>query len=588
MPVKSGRPYQYIHDVVFSRGEWVIIGILTALTVWLGYTGYTEYYVDLKQYASLSDLLYKTLGLFTLGFSAQTGDIPWQLDFARWLAPLLLSYAAVRTLMLMLHGRLALLRLRQLKNHAVVCGLGGQEAEDGYGWTMVQALVAKGIPTVVIEPNPLNVHLGWTRNQGITVITGNARDNQNLIQANVKQAGYLLALTEDDAANSEIVFQAFQLKQTHPNSPLLQCIAQVKSHELAAILYDDAVFSKDYTNFSARVINMRQMAARWLLTQHGPDKVLIDSISKMREIRILLLGNHDFSDDLVLRFAKLGHYGTPQPIHVTLAGPQAESRRALLSMQHPVLSDIITITAKDIELSFLNAQTTQQLITSAKPDITYVCAADTEATLIWTKTLTRLPLNCPVIVCQFADTLLARRVESLCALHTHFRFVYPLNNIFSFDALFNTSHDQLAMLIHDHYVASQEDAGDTPENNASLINWAELPETLKDANRNQADHLQIKCRILTGSNQYTPEQIEHALQDQKACERLARMEHDRWIAEKLLDGWQPTTGEKDTARRLSPALVPWNDLPESERQKDRDAVANIPQLLRWIEEKLNQ
>ncbi len=111
-----------------------------------------------------------------------------------------------------------------------------------------------------------------------------------------------------------------------------------------------------------------------------------------------------------------------------------------------------------------------------------------------------------------------------------------------------------------------------------------MPETLKDANRNQADHLQIKCRILTGSNQYTPEQIEHALQDQKACERLAGIEHDRWMAEKRLEGWQPTTGEKDTTRRLSPALVPWDRLSEQERQKDRDAVANIPQLLRWIEE----
>ncbi|MCB1937042.1 MAG: NAD-binding protein [Nitrosomonas sp.] len=550
------------------------------LTVGLGFNGYASLY----PYESFSSLLYKTLGLFTLGFSAQTGNIPLQLDVARWLAPLLLSYAAVRTLMLMLRDRLALLRLRRLKHHAVVCGLGGQEAEDGYGWTVVQALVAKGIPTVVIEPNPLNVHLGWARNQGVAVITGNARDSQNLIQANVMQAGYLLALTEDDAANSEIVYQAFQLKQTHPDTPLLTCIAQVQSNELAAILYDDVVFSKDYTNFSARVINMRQMAARWLLAQHGPDRVLINAVSKMREIRILLLGNHDFSDDLMLRLARLGHYGTPQPIHVTMAGPQAESRLEWLSMRHPILSDIMSITAKDIELSFLSAQTTQKLINSSNPDMIYVCAADTEATLIWTKALARLPLNCPAIICQFSDTVLARRIESLCASHTHFKFVYPLDDIFSFDELFNTTQDQLAMLIHNHYVASQIDAGDTPGNNTSLINWAELPETLKDANRNQADHLQIKCHILTGSIQYTPEQIEHALQDPKACERLAHMEHDRWMAEKLLDGWQRTTGEKDTARRLSPALVPWNDLPEHERQKDRDAVANIPQLLRWIEE----
>lgn len=40
-----------------------------------------------------------------------------------------------------------------------------------------------------------------------------------------------------------------------------------------------------------------------------------------------------------------------------------------------------------------------------------------------------------------------------------------------------------------------------------------------------------------------------------------------------------------TAARLSPALtlVPWDCLPEHERQKDRDAVANIPQLLTVVD-----
>lgn len=558
---------------LFSRKEWGMIGVCAVLIIGLGTAGYAALHPD----ASLSDQLYKTLGLFTLGFSAPTGNIPWQLDVARWLAPALLSYVAVKTILLMLRGQLLLLRIRRLQNHAVVCGLGE------YGWPIVQALAGKGIPTVVIEPDPMNSHLGWADNAGVYVLPGNARDATNLAKVNVTQAKYLLAVTENDAANTEIIVQAYQLKQADPeSSPLLKCIAHVQSHELAAVLYDDAVFSQDFAHFSARIINRQQLAARWLLLQHGPDTELINDIPRLEEIRILLLGNHAFVEDLMVRLTKLGHYGTAHPVHITLAGPQAAAQLEAINKRWPVLSEIINIKAKDIALSFLSAQNAQQLINSFKPHLIYLCAADTESTLIGAKALARLTLHCPVMVCQFADDLLTRSIEPAFQSHTLFKFVYPTREIFTVAAIFNATQDQLAIAIHNHYVESQIAAGDTAPNNTSLVRWEDLPETLKDANRNQADHLQIKCRVITGSLHYTPEQIEHALSDKKTLDRLARMEHERWVAEKRLDGWHSTEGAKNIAARLSPSLISWEQLPESEREKDRNAVRNIPQLLRWI------
>jgi|GEM_PF-1083754 len=563
---------------LYSRFEWWVICGCALLVIYLGFVGYAKYYTGLNRGISLSDQLYLALGLFTLGFSAPTVEIPWQLDVARWLAPALLSYAVVKTILLMLRGQMLLLRIRRLQNHAVVCGLGE------YGWPIVQALAAEGIPTVVIEPDPMHSHLGWADNVGVYVLPGNARDASNLAKVNVTQAKYLLAVTESDAANNEVIVQAYQLKQADPESPLLKCIAHVQSHELAAVLYDDAIFSQDFSYFSARIINRQQLAARWLLLQHGPDTELIHDITRLEEIRILLLGNHAFVEDLIVRLTKLGHYGTAHPIHITLAGPQAAAQLEAINKRWPVLSEIISIKAKDIALSFLSAQNAQQLINSFKPHLIYLCAADTESTLIGTKALARLmTLHCQVIVCQFADDLLTRSIEPAFQSYTQFKFVYPTQEIFTVEAIFNVTQDQSAIAIHNHYVESQIAAGDTAANNTSLVCWEDLPETLKDANRNQADHMQIKCRVITGSLQYTPEQIEHALSDKKTLERLARMEHERWVAEKQLDGWHYTEGAKNIAARLSPSLISWEQLPESERQKDRDSVHNIPHLLQWIE-----
>ena len=60
-------------------------------------------------------------------------------------------------------------------------------------------------------------------------------------------------------------------------------------------------------------------------------------------------------------------------------------------------------------------------------------------------------------------------------------------------------------------------------------------------------------------------------------EVLARMEHDRWWAERALDGWQYGP-ERDNACKLHPNMVPYEQLAEKIRQLDRDNVQQVLQL----------
>src|SRR5437588_654112 len=61
-------------------------------------------------------------------------------------------------------------------------------------------------------------------------------------------------------------------------------------------------------------------------------------------------------------------------------------------------------------------------------------------------------------------------------------------------------------------------------------------------------------------------------------EQLARMEHDRWMRDKIRDGWRYGP-KRDDAARIHPLLVPWEELPESERDKDRNPMRELPQML---------
>lgn len=65
-----------------------------------------------------------------------------------------------------------------------------------------------------------------------------------------------------------------------------------------------------------------------------------------------------------------------------------------------------------------------------------------------------------------------------------------------------------------------------------------------------------------------------------ALEAIARVNHDRWAAERIGQGWRYGE-ERDEARKLQPNLVPYEHLPESEKRIDVEgAKAIIAEMIR--------
>ena len=75
---------------------------------------------------------------------------------------------------------------------------------------------------------------------------------------------------------------------------------------------------------------------------------------------------------------------------------------------------------------------------------------------------------------------------------------------------------------------------------------------------------------------YEPEPIDTAaatLNEEilKLTELLAKNAHDIWARQRLAEGW--TYGpERDDAKKQHPCLVPYEQLPESEKEYDRNAA----------------
>lgn len=136
-------------------------------------------------------------------------------------------------------------------------------------------------------------------------------------------------------------------------------------------------------------------------------------------------------------------------------------------------------------------------------------------------------------------------------------------------------NENLARAIHAGYVRRHPQGSAGPSTNP----WETLPETLRASNRDQAADIEAKLRAISCEAVEKPgaaevvDELDHA-----EVEKLAEIEHDRWMAERLADGW--TLGPvKDVDAKRSPFLVPWAELSEPARDLDRDMVRQIPQAL---------
>lgn len=137
--------------------------------------------------------------------------------------------------------------------------------------------------------------------------------------------------------------------------------------------------------------------------------------------------------------------------------------------------------------------------------------------------------------------------------------------------------EKLAVAIHDHY--NQKQLERNPEKALAYPEFSDLPDTLKYSNLRQARGIAKKLEIMGWEMRPQGSEGEQIPEIPNSdVERLAVMEHDGWVRERLGSGW--TYGEvKDVENKISPHLVPYQQLSEDVKELDRDTIRNIPALL---------
>lgn len=117
-----------------------------------------------------------------------------------------------------------------------------------------------------------------------------------------------------------------------------------------------------------------------------------------------------------------------------------------------------------------------------------------------------------------------------------------------------------------------------------MVEFDDLPDEIKYSNIDNATHIPTKLLSIG----YKIRQVKKGFKpfalhlNEEEVETMARVEHIRWSWEKRLNGW--VFGEvKDDVKKTHPSLIPYEQLSESEKEKDRELVKLIPAFLQDID-----
>ena len=137
----------------------------------------------------------------------------------------------------------------------------------------------------------------------------------------------------------------------------------------------------------------------------------------------------------------------------------------------------------------------------------------------------------------------------------------------------------IAKAIHEDYVQKEKEKTNSKVKSESMKPWNELADKYKKSNRQQAQDIPEKLKAIGYDFSPSADKNKKPVKfTSDEVEKLAIMEHDRWMREREQEGW--TYGKvKNRAKKITPDLVPWEKLDEEAKDKDRNPVRAIPQLM---------
>ena len=561
--------------------QWPVLLSLEGILFAAGYVGFTKHTAALGETPSALDLVYLTLQLITMESGAVIGPVSWELEVARYLLPAVTAYTALAAFAVVFRKQIQTLKLWFIHDHAIICGLGRK------GFSLAQDLIAHGRKPVVIEQDESNDRIELSRGRGIIVVVGDATDSEVLRRAGIQKARWLISTCGDDGTNAEVAVRARALSSTRKRSTLT-CIIHIVDPQLCVLLREREFATEQNPALRLELFNVFDRGARILLQEYPP---FSKAILARGAPHLLLVGLGGLGESLVLHAARDWKDLRAPPGHrlrITIVDREADWKTSSLQARYPSLNQVCQLAPLQMCIrspEFWRGEFLRDAQGQCDVDVAYVCLDNDSLGLHTGLVLMQHMRQCevPIIIRMDRDaglaTLLRGEHDSEDAFGNLHAFAL-LDRTCTAGVVVGGTHEILARAAHEEYVRQQRQLGRTRETNPVLVPWKELPESVKESNQRQVDHIGLKLKgVGYGIAPLTDWDAASFTFRAEEVERMAEMEHERWSEELRGDGWTHRSGPKDPEKKTHPALVSWRALPESDRETNRAVVRELPAFL---------
>jgi len=562
--------------------NWGLVGASALAAFFCGFLGLIEI-IGNESGRDLFDAAYGSLQLFVLESPLDVGqesNIFYMI--ARFLAPLTLAFTAVKTFQKMAIEEVREQRLRHMSGHAVICGLG----RKGYE---IARQCRDECAVVIIECDENNDFIETCRDRGDYVLTGDAAEPALLEKARAAYAKYIYLVTRDDGSNFSALVAINEIKLRERIFNQRQKVwLHLNSIDMCSFLREDEILAKVRENLDFEIVSLFESAARQLVVEELvpwlPARPEDD-----RRFHLILAGLGRMGRTIVRKLAQTAVTPNGIPPRATVISLDAEGDLMKLEAELPAIQTCCPTSAHRGDI--LHGKTLQKISelvceSQGKGEIPVVCLAVNSQYANISAALTLADpffknsgvSDVPIFVRQTESEGWSALAEDLTeqseGSYKIIRGFGAIEGLCRLEEMRLERVDAIARVFHEAYLDVFGDGG-AP----SHSQWQDLSWQYRQSNRLLAEHLRVKLRAIgldwtdersAATAKFDPEQSE--------LEMLAKLEHCRWMVEKILSKW--VVGERsDYGNRVHECMVKWDELSQNEKQKDIKIIESIPAAL---------
>ncbi|HMN73576.1 MAG TPA: RyR domain-containing protein [Rhodoblastus sp.] len=547
-----------------------------AIALVLGYWGFHEIFAPKSGWDYLTNF-FRTLQLITLHFpSTFEANANWQLQIARLLLPLVAVSATFHILIGGVTRPLRLAMLPRARDHVIL--VGDRQMSDAALERLVADKRQVAAVAATFEPSRRDTLEGL----GLTVVEADPKQAATYASLNPGAARGVFIATPDDLDNINIALLALRAidRDERPHAPVALAV-RVDREDLAREL--DAAL--DGLSGRRRMRYHRlcpdRDGLRIELARYAPVFTKPDRDAASHALVVGLQGR--WEQALAQLIVALQDHPTKRPVLTLSLREDEKAALARWRGAHPDLDLVAALDVLDAGPQGLpdDAAAAACVAAHGAPHLAVILLDGADA--IAAALALRRPTSAlgtattPILVRQTSeDHLFAALAQTVVKGRDHSRIV-PFSGPVRAESVaraLDRKGDEMAMALHAAYLDNA--ARLEPGSLAAIAAWDELPENLREANRASADHMPILFAS-EGVALKDKAAVARAVADPATLERLARVEHRRWMADRIERGWRSGPA-RDDARLIHPSIRDFDALSVEDKEKDRNAVRKLAEI----------